>query len=112
MKTSKPESPVFLEYMTRQLWGLFFVFYNKAMLSICLHSEMSSNITAKSYKGTDAVLCLSGKVIFPLLPTPTCQTLSTKLGVCFRFQSEKETGDRNYAIGYYLKEKKVSGTDQ
>ncbi|MCV4615234.1 glutaminase, partial [Escherichia coli] len=22
------------------------------------------------------------------------------------FQSEKETGDRNYAIGYYLKEKK------
>lgn len=23
------------------------------------------------------------------------------------FQSEKETGDRNYAIGYYLKEKKV-----
>lgn len=24
-----------------------------------------------------------------------------------RFQSEKETGDRNYAIGYYLKEKKV-----
>uniref|UniRef100_A0A8C8HPZ0 glutaminase n=1 Tax=Oncorhynchus tshawytscha TaxID=74940 RepID=A0A8C8HPZ0_ONCTS len=25
------------------------------------------------------------------------------------FQSEKETGDRNFAIGYYLKEKKVSG---
>ncbi|GAA6082234.1 glutaminase kidney isoform, mitochondrial isoform X2, partial [Tachysurus ichikawai] len=24
------------------------------------------------------------------------------------FQSEKETGDRNFAIGYYLKEKKVS----
>lgn len=24
------------------------------------------------------------------------------------FQSEKETSDRNYAIGYYLKEKKVS----
>lgn len=24
-----------------------------------------------------------------------------------RFQSEKETGDRNFAIGYYLKEKKV-----
>lgn len=34
---------------------------------------------------------------------------TTKLGVCFRFQSEKETGDRNYAIGYYLKEKKVTG---
>lgn len=31
-------------------------------------------------------------------------------GVFFihRFQSEKETGDRNFAIGYYLKEKKVS----
>uniref|UniRef100_A0A8C9TMN7 glutaminase n=2 Tax=Scleropages formosus TaxID=113540 RepID=A0A8C9TMN7_SCLFO len=26
--------------------------------------------------------------------------------VIYRFQSEKETGDRNYAIGYYLKEKK------
>uniref|UniRef100_A0A8C4S0A9 glutaminase n=1 Tax=Erpetoichthys calabaricus TaxID=27687 RepID=A0A8C4S0A9_ERPCA len=25
----------------------------------------------------------------------------------FRFQSERETGDRNFAIGYYLKEKKV-----
>lgn len=23
------------------------------------------------------------------------------------FQSERETGDRNFAIGYYLKEKKV-----
>ena len=33
---------------------------------------------------------------------------TTKLGVSFRFQSEKETGDRNYAIGYYLKEKKVT----
>lgn len=28
--------------------------------------------------------------------------------MCPSFQSEKETGDRNYAIGYYLKEKKVS----
>uniref|UniRef100_A0A8C9SPI7 glutaminase n=1 Tax=Scleropages formosus TaxID=113540 RepID=A0A8C9SPI7_SCLFO len=27
--------------------------------------------------------------------------------VIYRFQSEKETGDRNYAIGYYLKEKKL-----
>lgn len=25
----------------------------------------------------------------------------------YSFQSERETGDRNYAIGYYLKEKKV-----
>lgn len=25
-----------------------------------------------------------------------------------RFQSERESGDRNFAIGYYLKEKKVS----
>uniref|UniRef100_A0A8C0LFH8 glutaminase n=1 Tax=Canis lupus dingo TaxID=286419 RepID=A0A8C0LFH8_CANLU len=46
------------------------------------------------------------KVFSPLLLKPTPQTSSTKLGVCFRFQSEKETGDRNYAIGYYLKEKK------
>lgn len=30
-------------------------------------------------------------------------------GVCLfdRFQSERESGDRNFAIGYYLKEKKV-----
>lgn len=28
--------------------------------------------------------------------------------MCLSFQSEKETSDRNYAIGYYLKEKKVS----
>ncbi|XP_063449487.1 glutaminase liver isoform, mitochondrial isoform X6 [Pan paniscus] len=52
------------------------------------------------------VSAMPRKVIFPLLPTPTPPTSSTKLGVCFRFQSEKETGDRNYAIGYYLKEKK------
>lgn len=26
----------------------------------------------------------------------------------FRFQSERESGDRNFAIGYYLKEKKVN----
>lgn len=57
----------------------------------------------------DLVLSLSGKVFFPLLLTPIPQMSSTKLGVCFRFQSEKETGDRNYAIGYYLKEKKVTG---
>lgn len=31
-----------------------------------------------------------------------CKTISVH-----RFQSEKETGDRNFAIGYYLKEKKV-----
>lgn len=46
--------------------------------------------------------------IFP--PSPQHPSMSsTKLGICFRFQSEKETGDRNYAIGYYLKEKKVTG---
>lgn len=28
--------------------------------------------------------------------------------LCARFQSERESGDRNFAIGYYLKEKKVS----
>lgn len=27
--------------------------------------------------------------------------------LCDRFQSERESGDRNFAIGYYLKEKKV-----
>lgn len=57
----------------------------------------------------DLVLSLREDIFFPLLFTPTPQTSSTKLNVCFRFQSEKETGDRNYAIGYYLKEKKVTG---
>lgn len=39
--------------------------------------------------------------------TPTqagCVTASALFG---RFQSERESGDRNFAIGYYLKEKKV-----
>lgn len=27
--------------------------------------------------------------------------------LCPSFQSERESGDRNFAIGYYLKEKKV-----
>lgn len=31
----------------------------------------------------------------------------TGSGVFDRFQSERESGDRNFAIGYYLKEKKV-----
>lgn len=56
----------------------------------------------------DLVLSLSRKVFFPS-PYTHPQTSSTKFSVCFRFQSEKETGDRNYAIGYYLKEKKVIG---
>lgn len=34
--------------------------------------------------------------------------LTLFVSLCLRFQSEKETGDRNFAIGYYLKEKKVS----
>uniref|UniRef100_A0A8D0CE55 glutaminase n=1 Tax=Scleropages formosus TaxID=113540 RepID=A0A8D0CE55_SCLFO len=33
--------------------------------------------------------------------------ISSLIKVNVMFQSEKETGDRNYAIGYYLKEKKV-----
>lgn len=31
----------------------------------------------------------------------------TGSGLFDRFQSERESGDRNFAIGYYLKEKKV-----
>uniref|UniRef100_A0A671L8Q5 glutaminase n=1 Tax=Sinocyclocheilus anshuiensis TaxID=1608454 RepID=A0A671L8Q5_9TELE len=38
-------------------------------------------------------------VLHPMLLLLTCFHFT-------RFQSEKETGDRNYAIGYYLKEKK------
>lgn len=80
------------------------------MASACSGSEVSSRITVRSqFDMCDLVLSLLGKVFFPLLLKPTPQMSSTKLGVCFRFQSEKETGDRNYAIGYYLKEKKVTG---
>lgn len=39
-----------------------------------------------------------------------CYLIADSLFVsfCVRFQSERESGDRNFAIGYYLKEKKVS----
>lgn len=39
---------------------------------------------------------------FMFLALILCKAISV-----YRFQSEKETGDRNFAIGYYLKEKKV-----
>lgn len=39
--------------------------------------------------------------------TPTQAGCVTGSGVFDRFQSERESGDRNFAIGYYLKEKKV-----
>lgn len=52
----------------------------------------------------------SGMVILNLLTLGKLEKkveCSFKLNFLFnRFQSEKETGDRNYAIGYYLKEKK------
>lgn len=43
----------------------------------------------------------------------SCQSTGYMLSLrvhhlCLRFQSERESGDRNFAIGYYLKEKKVS----
>lgn len=47
---------------------------------------------------------------FILLPLPGFMFLALLLCKAislYRFQSEKETGDRNFAIGYYLKEKKV-----
>lgn len=45
------------------------------------------------------VLSLTDFVFLVLI---SCKAISV-----YRFQSEKETGDRNFAIGYYLKEKKV-----
>lgn len=36
--------------------------------------------------------------------------LSRDVFPCPSFQSERESGDRNFAIGYYLKEKKVRTT--
>lgn len=39
--------------------------------------------------------------------TPTQAGCVTGSGLFDRFQSERESGDRNFAIGYYLKEKKV-----
>lgn len=48
---------------------------------------------------TFILLPLTGFMFLALL---LCKAISLD-----RFQSEKETGDRNFAIGYYLKEKKV-----
>lgn len=39
--------------------------------------------------------------------TPTQAGCVTGSALFDRFQSERESGDRNFAIGYYLKEKKV-----
>ena len=46
----------------------------------------------------------------PSQTAQTTETFSIKQKLIFfssRFQSERESGDRNFAIGYYLKEKKV-----
>lgn len=48
---------------------------------------------------TFILLPLTGFMLSALI---LCKAISV-----YRFQSEKETGDRNFAIGYYLKEKKV-----
>lgn len=42
------------------------------------------------------------------LGTVTCCLVLFFFFLPFRFQSERESGDRNFAIGYYLKEKKVN----
>uniref|UniRef100_A0AAQ6A9E7 glutaminase n=1 Tax=Amphiprion ocellaris TaxID=80972 RepID=A0AAQ6A9E7_AMPOC len=56
-----------------------------------------------------AIVCTSlikVKAVTLFFPTLLCS-------LCDRFQSERESGDRNFAIGYYLKEKKCfpEGTD-
>uniref|UniRef100_A0A669EMK3 glutaminase n=1 Tax=Oreochromis niloticus TaxID=8128 RepID=A0A669EMK3_ORENI len=56
-----------------------------------------------------AIVCTSLiKVKAVTLRRPLCCS-----SLCDRFQSERESGDRNFAIGYYLKEKKCfpEGTD-
>lgn len=66
--------------------------------------EFLKSMTGAEYVGfsnATCVLCIRilNKIVSCsfLIPVYSCS-----------FQSERETGDRNYAIGYYLKEKKVS----
>lgn len=53
-----------------------------------------------------AVVTLLGNLNVPLSQSIMLYYWASLL-FFFRFQSEKETGDRNFAIGYYMKEKKV-----
>lgn len=60
-----------------------------------------------SYWSVSRMLLFGSNVSF------TCSIIglhhASLIACCFvsRFQSERESGDRNFAIGYYLKEKKV-----
>uniref|UniRef100_A0A8C2ZL48 glutaminase n=1 Tax=Cyclopterus lumpus TaxID=8103 RepID=A0A8C2ZL48_CYCLU len=59
-----------------------------------------------------AIVCTSLIKVKCTYFLPLCNG-SSRVCVCDRFQSERESGDRNFAIGYYLKEKKCfpEGTD-
>lgn len=58
-----------------------------------------THLSSTAVLGRSPVHCPIELLLFQRWPLPI---------VCLRFQSEKETGDRNFAIGYYMKEKKVS----
>lgn len=51
------------------------------------------------------IMCLQHSAFFE--SWACCVMFFKKCFFILRFQSERESGDRNFAIGYYLKEKKV-----
>lgn len=63
---------------------------------------MYQDFNNRHYKFYTVTVCKSQLAVFKT------NLLTYDLSLPYRFQSEKETGDRNFAIGYYLKEKKVS----
>ncbi|GAB1284945.1 Glutaminase kidney isoform, mitochondrial [Apodemus speciosus] len=85
-------------------------FLNKMAGNEYVGFSNATNQTFKEQGQTDYFPWKDQRLLLPRLTT-----FSRKLSGDFvrRFQSERESGDRNFAIGYYLKEKKCfpEGTD-
>lgn len=82
---------------------IFVVKVTDVMMSCACLGEAQAPIWSDACITAHNLLYTSGMLAFQHMHT-RCVT-----GVCLlgRFQSERESGDRNFAIGYYLKEKKV-----
>nr|XP_019952041.1 PREDICTED: glutaminase liver isoform, mitochondrial-like isoform X1 [Paralichthys olivaceus] len=68
--------------------------------------EFVKKMTGQEYVGFSNATTVPWQIA---CPPPQCiidVSVSTPSARSLRFQSEKETGDRNFAIGYYMKEKK------
>lgn len=63
-----------------------------------------ASATPREYRQHFTAVTLSHIAVTPSWVIKLASPLCT---LCPSFQSERESGDRNFAIGYYLKEKKV-----